>query len=83
MAAEAPGPVSGAPTGLEGLVYFSSRGSCSADESNPAARRSFAVAAASGVIVWRFHDREYTPVVADDIRVYVTGYTALYGLLPR
>lgn len=81
--AEAPGPVSGAPTALDGLVYFSSCGSCSAYESNPAARRSFAVDAASGMIVWRFHDGEYSPVVTDGIRVYVTGYTALYGLLPR
>jgi outer membrane protein assembly factor BamB len=80
---EAPGPVSGAPTVLDGLVYFSSCGSCSAYESNEDARRSFAVDAATGRLVWRFHDGEYSPVVTDGIRVYLTGYTALYGLLPR
>jgi outer membrane protein assembly factor BamB len=81
--ARAPGPVSGAPTALDGLVYFSSCGSCSAYESNPAARRSFAVDAATGRFVWRFPDGEYSPVVTDGVRVYVTGYTALYGLTPR
>jgi len=80
--AEAPGPVSGAPTALGGLVYFSSCGSCSAYESNPAARRSFAADAATGRIVWRFPDGEYSPVVTDGVRLYVTGYTALYGLIP-
>jgi outer membrane protein assembly factor BamB len=81
--AEAPGPVSGAPTALGGLVYFSSCGSCSDYESNPAARRSFAVDAATGRLVWRFHDGEYSPVVTDGVRVYLTGYTALYGLVPH
>jgi outer membrane protein assembly factor BamB len=81
--AEAPGPVSGAPTALAGLVYFSSCGSCSAYESNPAARRSFAADAATGRIVWRFADGEYSPVVTDGVRVYLTGYTALYGLAPH
>lgn len=81
--AEVPGPVSGAPTALDGLVYFSSCGSCSAYESNPAARRSFAADAATGRIVWRFPDGEYSPVVTDGVRVYLTGYTALYGLAPR
>jgi outer membrane protein assembly factor BamB len=81
--AEAPGPVSGAPTVLGGLVYFSSCGSCSSYESNPAARRSFGVDAATGRIVWRFPDGEYSPVVTDGARVYLTGYTALYGLLSR
>lgn len=81
--AEAPGPISGAPTALGDLVYFSSCGSCSAYESNPAARRSFAVDAATGRLVWRFPDGEYSPVVADGVRVYLTGYTALYGLTPR
>lgn len=81
--AEAPGPVSGAPTALGGLVYYSSCGSCSAYESNPAARRSFAADAATGRVVWRFPDGEYSPIVTDGARVYLTGYTALYGLVPR
>jgi outer membrane protein assembly factor BamB len=79
----APGPISGAPTVLGRLVYFSSCGSCSSYESNRDARRTFAVDAVTGRLEWSFPDGEYSPVVSDGIRVYLTGYTTLYGLVPR
>lgn len=77
---DAGAPISGAPTVLGGLVYFSTCGSCSQYESNPRARRTFAVDARTGHLVWRFPDGEYSPVIADRERVYVTGFTTLYGL---
>ena len=77
---DAGAPVSGAPTVLDGLVYFSTCGSCSSYESNPRARRTFAVDARTGRLVWRFHDGEYSPVIADRERLYLTGFTSLYGL---
>jgi outer membrane protein assembly factor BamB len=79
---DAHAPISGAPTVLDGLVYFSTCGSCSSYESNPRARRTFAVDARTGRLVWRFPDGEYSPVIADRERVYLTGYTSLYGLAP-
>jgi outer membrane protein assembly factor BamB len=79
---DAGAPISGAPTVLGGLVYFSTCGSCSSYESNPRARRTFAVDARTGRLVWRFPDGEYSPVVADRERLYLTGYTTLYGLAP-
>ena len=79
---DAGGPISGAPTVLSGLVYFSTCGSCSSVESNPQARRTFAVDARSGRLVWRFPDGEYSPVIADRERLYLTGFTSLYGLAP-
>ena len=75
-------PISGAPTVLDALVYFSTCGSCSSYESDPHARRTFAVDARTGRLVWRFPDGEYSPVIADDERLYLTGYTSLYGLAP-
>jgi outer membrane protein assembly factor BamB len=75
-------PISGAPTVLDGLVYFSTCGSCSSYESDPHARRTFAVDARTGRLVWRFPDGEYSPVIADRERLYLTGYTSLYGLAP-
>jgi outer membrane protein assembly factor BamB len=75
-------PISGAPTVLDGLVYFSTCGSCSSYESDPRARRTFAVDARTGRLVWRFPDGEYSPVIADRERLYLTGYTSLYGLAP-
>ena len=80
---DAGAPISGAPTVLGGLVYFSTCGSCSGFESNPQARRTFAVEAATGRLVWRFADGEYSPVIADRERLYLTGFTSLYGLAPR
>lgn len=75
-------PISGAPTVLDGLVYASTCGSCSKFESNPHARRTFALDTRTGKVVWRFGDGEYSPVVADRSHVYLTGYTSLYGLAP-
>jgi outer membrane protein assembly factor BamB len=76
-------PISGAPTVLDGLVYFSTCGSCSSYESNAHDRRTFALDARTGRLVWRFPDGEYSPVIADRERVYLTGYTHLYGLVPK
>ena len=80
---DAGAPISGAPTVLDGLVYFSTCGSCSTYEENPRARRTFALDARTGKIAWRFPDGEYSPVIADRERLYLTGYTHLYGLVPR
>jgi outer membrane protein assembly factor BamB len=80
---DAQAPVSGAPTVLDGLVYFSTCGSCSTYEQNPRARRTFALDTRTGRLVWRFPDGEYSPVIADGERVYLTGFTTLYGLAPR
>ena len=79
---DAGAPISGAPTVVDGLVYFSTCGSCSSEESNPRARRTFALDAATGRLVWRFPDGEYSPVIADRERLYLTGFTSLYGLAP-
>jgi outer membrane protein assembly factor BamB len=79
---DAGAPISGAPTVLGGLVYFSTCGSCSSYESNPRARRTFALDAATGRLAWRFPDGEYSPVIADRERLYLTGFTSLYGLAP-
>jgi outer membrane protein assembly factor BamB len=80
---DAGAPISGAPTVLGDLVYFSTCGSCSSIEQNPRARRTFAVDVRTGRLVWRFPDGEYSPVIADRERLYLTGFTSLYGLVPR
>jgi outer membrane protein assembly factor BamB len=79
---DAGAPISGAPTVLDGVVYFSTCGSCSRYESNSRARRTFGLDARTGRLVWRFGDGEYSPVIADRNRLYVTGYTTVYALAP-
>lgn len=77
------GPVSGAPAVVGSLVFFSSCGSCSRYESNPRARRTYGVDVRSGGIVWTYPDGEYSPVVTDGRRLYLTGYTTVSALVPR
>ncbi|HEX6664844.1 MAG TPA: PQQ-binding-like beta-propeller repeat protein [Gaiellaceae bacterium] len=76
------GPVSGTATVVGNLVFFSTCGSCSTYESNPAARRTYAVDASSGKLVWTYPDGEYTPVVTDGLRIYLTGYATITALEP-
>jgi outer membrane protein assembly factor BamB len=79
---DADAPISGAPTVLGRLVYFSTCGSCSSSESNARARQTFALDIRTGRLAWRFPDGEYSPVIADRERLYLTGYTSLHGLVP-
>ena len=69
---EAGGAVSGAPTVMQGVVYFSTLKG-----------RTFGLDAGSGEVVWRFDDGEYTPLVADEDRVYVVGRSKIYALESR
>jgi len=68
---DANGAVSGAPTILDGVVYFST-----------VEEKTYALDAESGKKLWEFDDGKYTPVVADQERVYLAGYKTLYGLAP-
>jgi outer membrane protein assembly factor BamB len=65
------GPISGAPTVLDGVVYFST-----------IEEKTYALDAESGKQLWEFADGKYSPIVADEERVYLTGYKTLYGLVP-
>lgn len=63
------GPISGSPTVVDGLVYFSTL-----------EERTYALDARTGRLVWQFPDGQYTPVVADSERVYLTGEHRIYAL---
>ena len=69
---DAGAPVSGAPTVLDGVVYFSTLG-----------EKTFGLDARTGKKLWQFDDGKYSPVVADQERIYLAGYKKLYGLVPR
>ena len=68
---EASDVIAGTPTVMDGIVYFSTR------------RRSYGFNARSGKEVWRFPDGRYSPIIADDERVYFVGWKTIYGLAPR
>jgi outer membrane protein assembly factor BamB len=63
------GPISGAASVVDGIVYFSTF-----------AHRTYALDARSGNLLWLFADGEYSPVVTDGRRLYLTGRGRLYAL---
>jgi len=80
-----PGSIHGSPTVLDGLVYFSSCGTCGHRGSRPAKlgpSGTFALDAVTGKQVWSFPDGKYSPLVADRRRIYLAGQGVLYGLVP-
>jgi outer membrane protein assembly factor BamB len=83
---DATGGISGAPTVMAGLVYYSTFGKFTNShqrrvEDGPF--RTYALDARTGKPVWQFPDGQYSPVVADADRVYLSGSEAVYGLVSR
>ncbi|HEY1368544.1 MAG TPA: PQQ-binding-like beta-propeller repeat protein [Gaiellaceae bacterium] len=68
----AAGPISGSATVVNGVVYFAAL-----------AGRTYGLDARTGRLLWSFPDGRYSPVVADRRRLYLLGYSAVYGLVPR
>ena len=66
------GPISGSPTVIAGRVYFATL-----------AGRTYALDARTGRQLWTYPDGKYSPVVADGDRLYLVGYTKVYGLVER
>jgi outer membrane protein assembly factor BamB len=66
------GEISGSPTVIAGRVYFATL-----------AGRTYALDARSGGLLWTFPDGKYSPVVADAKRLYLVGYTRIYGLVEK
>jgi outer membrane protein assembly factor BamB len=66
---QANGSISGSPTIVAGRVYFATL-----------KRRTYALDARTGRPVWTFPDGKYSPVVVDAKRLYLVGYTRIYGL---
>ena len=69
---KANGPISGSATVLHGIVYFATL-----------KRRTYALNAKTGHLLWSYPDGKYSPVVADDERLYLVGYTRVYGMVSR
>ena len=66
------GPISGAATVIDGIVYFSTF-----------SERTYALDAKTGKVVWAWPDGKYSPLVADQRRIYLTGLGRLYAMVER
>jgi outer membrane protein assembly factor BamB len=83
---EMPAAVHGASTVMAGLVYLSTCGFCGhkgVRSAKQGPNGTYALDARTGKLVWQFADGQYSPLVADAERVYITGATRVYGLEPR
>ncbi|MEP6909328.1 MAG: PQQ-binding-like beta-propeller repeat protein [Actinomycetota bacterium] len=83
---EAPASITGAPTVLAGLVYFSTCGRCGIGglrRVKVGPRVTLGLNARNGSPVWRFGDGKYSALVADGLRIYVAGRNKLYALIPQ
>ncbi|MHB8643738.1 MAG: outer membrane protein assembly factor BamB family protein [Gaiellaceae bacterium] len=65
------GPISGSPTVINDVVYFATLKG-----------RTYGLDARTGTSLWTFPDGRYSPVVADSKRLYLIGYSKLYGFVP-
>ena len=82
----APASITGAPTVLAGLVYFSTCGRCGAGglrRVKIGPRGTWALNARNGDPVWHFHDGKYSALVADGYRVFISGRNKVYALIPQ
>jgi outer membrane protein assembly factor BamB len=66
------GPISGSATVIGDIVYFATL-----------KQHTYALNARTGKLVWSFHDGAYTPVVAATGRLFLIGYSTVYGMVPR
>jgi len=83
---EAEGGISGAPTVMAGLVYYSTFGKFTNSHQRhvkDGPNRTYALDARTGKPVWQFPDGQYSPIVADRDRVYLVGSEAVFGLVSR
>jgi outer membrane protein assembly factor BamB len=83
---DAPASITGAPTVLAGIVYFSTCGRCGAGglrRVKVGPRGTWGLNARNGEPVWHFHDGKYSALVADGFRVYISGRNKVYALIPQ
>jgi outer membrane protein assembly factor BamB len=69
---KANGPISGSPTVMDGVVYFATL-----------KQRTYGLDVRTGKQVFAWNDGKYSPIVADDKRVYLVGYARVYGLVEK
>src|SRR5437588_4402151 len=67
----APGRISGAPTLVGHVVYFSDLDS----------KQTTGLDARTGHPVFRFHSGKFNPVISDGRRIYLTGFSTVYTLV--
>jgi len=68
----APGRISGSPTIVGRVVYFACLGN----------HHTYGLGISTGRVLFEASTGSFDPVISDSEHLYLTGYTALYGLAP-
>lgn len=82
---EVPGAVHGAPTLMDGLLYFSTCSRCGQNGVRGAKAgpdHTYAIDVETRQIVWDIEGGKYSPLVADEERVYLVGVGVVRGMRP-
>jgi outer membrane protein assembly factor BamB len=80
---EAPGAVHGAPVLMDGLLYFSTCSRCGQNgvrEAKAGPDGIYAIDITTHKIVWSDREGKYSPLVADEERVYLIGPGSIRGV---
>jgi outer membrane protein assembly factor BamB len=81
-----PSAVHGAPSVVDGIVYFAACPRCGSVASRYAKqgdRGTFGLNARTGKLVWSWPDGIFSPVVADSSHLYVVGRSRVFSFAPK
>jgi len=81
-----PSAIHGAPSVIDGLVYFASCPRCGRNASRyskAGSRGTYALDARTGKLVWRWPDGIFSPAVADSQHLYITGRSRVFSFAPK
>lgn len=78
--------IHGAPSVIDGLVYFAACPRCARRASRFALqgdRGTYALNARTGKLVWRWPDGVFSPAVADSQHLYIVGRSRVFSFAPK
>jgi outer membrane protein assembly factor BamB len=78
--------IHGAPSVIDGLVYFAACPRCGSVASRYAkqgGRGTYALNALTGKLVWHWPDGVFSPAVADNQHLYITGRSRVFSFAPK
>ncbi|HEU4941800.1 MAG TPA: PQQ-binding-like beta-propeller repeat protein [Gaiellaceae bacterium] len=83
---QASSAIHGAPSVIDGLVYFAACPRCARRASRFAKqgdRGTYALNARTGRLVWRWPDGVFSPAVADSQHLYIVGRSRVFSFAPK
>ena len=78
--------IHGAPSVIDGLVYFAACPRCGSVASRYAkqgGRGTYALNALTGKLAWHWPDGVFSPAVADNQHLYITGRSRVFSFVPK